>query len=75
METPAPNRVERLAIIGAERDRLAHGLYAAQVDLIVSKASPGDAGRLQTAEARLADVEARIETCEQLRAAVEAEPE
>jgi hypothetical protein len=74
VENIMPNKRERLQIIASERGRLAHGLYAAEVDVIVSEASPNDGGRLEAAKAQLADVKARIETCEQLREGVEAEP-
>lgn len=69
------SKEEKLAVVDAEQSRVEHGLFAAEVDVRVSKASPADTGRLEAAEEMLANVKARIEVCNEIRVEVEALPD
>lgn len=66
---------EKLGVLEAERLRLAHGLYAAEVDVRVSKATPHNEARLQGAEEALKDVHERLAVCDEIQKEIEAEPD
>ena len=65
---------EKLAIIGAERSRVEHGLYAAEVDVRVSESTPEEVGRLEAAQAQLAAVNKRLAVCDALAQGVAGPP-
>lgn len=68
-------KAEKLGVLQAERERVEHGLFAAEVDVRVSDASPEDAGRMQGAKQALNSVRARLAVCDEIQQEIEAEPD
>lgn len=66
---------EKLSVVAAERLRIEHGQFAAEVDVRVSKATPDNTARLEAAEAAFKDVHDRLAACDEITKEIEAEPD
>lgn len=69
------SKQEKLDVVAAERLRIEHGLFAAEVDVRVSLSTPDNTSRLQAAEAALKDVHDRLAVCDAIAEEIKAEPD